>query len=386
MRNRKQRITFLMVCYKVGGFETKLDTLLRNLNRKRFDLTVLLIYPHYKAKQLPENDRKRQRGFFSWPGVETVELIMKHRHDFLRIFRILAALKRLRPDALLFLALGPAPFIVPAVNRLVRVQRLIRVQDTVIDGMYPRLFGPLDRLMQRFTDHFITPSRFLKRMMVRRLKLRPSSITVIPNGINLSRFGRSSTEMASRSAVGIPLRGKVVGMVANLVEVKDHAVLLDAAPRILREIPGVRFLLIGDGPLRNALESKAKSLRIANHVLFLGYRSDVDRILPLLNVTVLCSRVEVHPISLIESMACGVPVVAPDVGGVSEIVRDRETGLLVRQGDPVALADAVLALLKNPALARRMGESGRRSALRRFSVETMAKSFESLLNPERPGQ
>jgi glycosyltransferase involved in cell wall biosynthesis len=83
-------------------------------------------------------------------------------------------------------------------------------------------------------------------------------------------------------------------------------------------------------------------------------------------------------------MACGVPVVAPDVGGIPEIVRDRDTGLLVRQGDPAALADAVLTLLRNPALARRMGESGRRFALRRFSVETMVESFETLFDPERP--
>jgi glycosyltransferase involved in cell wall biosynthesis len=382
MKSRRRRITFLMVCYKIGGFETKLDTLLRNLDRNRFELSVLLIYPHYKAKQLPEDDRKRQRDFFSWPGVETVELIMRRRLDFLRIFRILAVLKRLRPDALLFLALGPAPFVVPAVNLLARVPRLVRIQDTVIDGMYPRVFGPLDRLMRRFTDHFVTPSLFLKGVMVERLRLRSGSVTVIPNGIDLSRFGRSAPGKAGRGALGIPARGKIIGMIANLVPVKDHEVLLSAVPRVLIRVPDAHFLLIGDGPLRAKLEEEAGNLDVLRSVHFLGYRSDVRNLVPLFDVSVLCSKVEVHPISLIESMACGVPVVAPGVGGIPEIVQNGETGILIRPGDADALADALTSLLKNPPLARTLGENGIRSARLRFSMERMIRSFESLLQSE----
>lgn len=378
MRNRKKRITFLLVCYKVGGFETKIDTLLRNMDRRRIDPAVLLIYPHYKARELPENERERQRDFFSWPGVRTVELAARHRHDFLRIFRILGALKRLRPDALLFLALGPAPLVVPGINLLARVPRLIRVQDTVIDGMYPRVFMPLDRFMRRFTHHFITPSRFLKEIMVRTLKLNPDSVTVIPNGIDLSRFGGRAAGKAGRGALGIPGRGKVVGMIANLVPVKDHAVLLASVPKVLARVPGVHFLLIGDGPLRPRLEEEAGALGVRRSVHFLGYRSDVRDLIPLFDVLVLCSKVEIHPISLIESMACGVPVVATNVGGIPEIVRDGKTGILVPQGDPEALAGALVSLLENPRLAGSLGENGRRSARLLFSMDAMIRSFESL--------
>jgi glycosyltransferase involved in cell wall biosynthesis len=387
MKSRRTRVTFFVTCYKIGGFETKLDNLVRRLDRKRFETSVLLLYPYYKAKRTPEDVRKRQRTFFSWPGIRTVELFMKNRFDAFQVFRATSALRRLKPDALLFFALGPGTFLAPFAHNLTRAPVLIRVQDTVLDGLYPKALMLLDRMILPLTSLAVVPSVFLKNVLVQGLKLPPGKVKVIANGIDFSRFGRTRVaDTAFKTTLGASRNDRMVGMVANLVEVKDHVVLLDAAPRILREIPGVCFLLIGDGPLRESLESRARSLRVEDHVRFLGYRSDVDRILPLLNVAVLCSKVEVHPISLIESMACGVPVVAPDVGGIPEIVRNRETGLLVRQGDPAALADAVLTLLKDPALARRMGESGRRFALRRFSVETMVESFETLFDPERPGR
>jgi glycosyltransferase involved in cell wall biosynthesis len=385
VKGRRTRVTFLVACHNVGGFETKLDTLLRNLDRDRFDASVLLVYPHYKARRTPEDVRNRQRAFFSWPDVETVELFMKRRLDALQVFRAAAVLRRLRPDAVLFFAAGPAPFIAPAASRLAGVPRLIRAQDTVLDGLYPRPLRPLDRLLLRRTDLIVTPSIFLKRVVARGLNVRDDRIDVIPNGIDLGRFGRSAPGAADRSAVGIPPRAKVVGMIANLVPVKDHAVLLAAVPRVLRRSPGAHFLLIGDGPLRARLEAAARYYGVDRSVHFLGYRNDVRRLVPLFDVSVLCSKVEVHPISLIESMACGVPVVAPDVGGIPEIVRNGETGILVPRGDPEALAGALVSLLNNPSLARTMGEKGRRSARLLFSMDRMIRSFESTLRTEEAG-
>lgn len=385
MKRRRTRVTFLVPCHNVGGFETKLDTLLRNLDRGRFDPSVLLVYPHYKARSTPEDVRKRQRDFFSWPGVKTVELFMKRRFDASQIFRAAAVLRRLRPDAVLFFAVGPGPFIAPAAGRMAGIPRLIRAQDTVLDGLYPKLLRPLDRLLLRWTDRIVTPSRFLKDMIGSGLKVRDDRITVIHNGIDLSRFGRRPAAAALRRAIGVPPGGRVVGMIANLVPVKDHTVLLTAVPLILARLPETHFLLVGDGPLQPRLSAQAKNLGVSRSVHFLGYRSDVRNLIPLFDVSVLCSKVEVHPISLIESMACGVPVVASDVGGIPEIVSDGETGILVPPADPAALAGALVSLLKNSSLAGSMGNKGKRSALLRFSMDGMIRSFESLLQSEEAG-
>jgi glycosyltransferase involved in cell wall biosynthesis len=381
MNRRRTRAAFLVACHNVGGFETKLDTLLRNLDRARFEPSVLLVYPHYKARHTPEEVRNRQRAFFSWPGIETIELFMKRRLDAAQVFRAAAVLRRLRPDVLLFFAVGPGPFIAPAAGLLAGVPRLIRAQDTVLEGLYPEPLRPLDRLLLRRTHRIVTPSRYLKKLIGSGLKIEDRRIDVIPNGIDFGVFGRNRAAADLRKILKIPPGAKTVGMIANLVPVKDHAVLLAAVPRVVARFPQTRFLLIGDGPLRGRLEAEAEARGISGSVHFLGYRSDVEELIPLFDVSVLCSKVEVHPISLIESMACGVPVVAPDVGGIPEIVQKGETGLLVPQGDTAALADALISLLADPSLAAFMGDRGRRSALRRFSMEGMVRSFEALLRP-----
>jgi glycosyltransferase involved in cell wall biosynthesis len=131
----------------------------------------------------------------------------------------------------------------------------------VLDGLYPKPLMLLDRMFLPLTGLAVVPSVFLKNVLVQGLKLRPGRVKVIANGIDLSRFGRARVaDPAFKETLGVRRNDRLVGMVANLVEVKDHAVLLDAVPRILREVPGVRFLLIGDGPLREPLEAKARSL------------------------------------------------------------------------------------------------------------------------------
>jgi glycosyltransferase involved in cell wall biosynthesis len=374
-----KKVMILAPSHNVGGFETKLDTLVRHINRSRFKPCVLLLYPYYKAKKIPEAVRNRQRDFFSWPGIRTLELTMKNRFDFFQIFRIAALLQRLKPDVVLFFALGAGPFLVPIASRLAGVPFLVRAQDTVLDGLYPKPLRPLDRLLLSLTQRIVVPSIFLKRVFVRGFNVRPEKVVVIPNGIDLSRFGRIRPDFALKRSLGIGKKTQVVGMIANLVPIKDHAVLFEAVPRVLRECSDVLFLLAGDGPLRKDLEIRAEALGISKHVHFLGYRNDVEALVSLFDVGVLCSKVETHGISLIEMMASGVPVIAPNVGGIPEIVRDGETGRLVPQGDPAALAQAVIRLLKNPILARQLGNSGKQYVHRQFSVAAMARSFESIL-------
>jgi glycosyltransferase involved in cell wall biosynthesis len=379
MNERPVRAAFLVACHDIGGFETKLDHLMRHLDRRRVRPSVILLYPGYKARRTDEAVRIRQRAFFQWPGIETVEISMRGRFDGTAIVRSASALRRMRPDVVLYFALGPGTFAGPLAARLAGVRTVLRAQDTVLDGLYPRVLRPVDRLLLAGTDRIVVPSAFLKNVIGRGLGVRPGRIDVIPNGIDLSRSVSARPRPGLRKSLGVGPGDRLIGLTANLVPVKNHRLLLEAAPAVLRSVPRARFLLIGEGPLKSELMALAESLGVSSAVRFLGYRSDVRDLIPLLDAGLLCSTVETHGIALIEMMAAGVPVAAPAVGGIPEIIRDGADGLLVPPADAGRLAAALIRILLDRRLASKLSAAGRRTAFERFPVSRMARGFEDLL-------
>jgi len=194
-------------------------------------------------------------------------------------------------------------------------------------------------------------------------------VTVVRNAVALERFPAPAP--APRRPPGAPA---VAVVPARLVEQKGHADLLEAA----RRVPDVRFLCAGDGPLRAALEQRARRLGVADRVLFLGHRSDVPELLREAHMAVLPSLYEGLPLSLVEAMAAARPVVATDAGGSREVVEHGKTGLLVPPRDPAALAEAVGRLASDEALAARFGDAGRRRVERDFSASEMVARVERI--------
>ncbi len=174
-------------------------------------------------------------------------------------------------------------------------------------------------------------------------------------------------------AIGIPARAPVVGNVAALTGHKDHATLLEAAPIVLRRRPDARFVIVGEGPLRRELEARAREGGLEGRVVFAGFRSDVDRLLPAFDVFCLSSHLEGLGTSLLDAMAFGVPVVATAAGGIPEAVEHGATGLVVPVRSPVALAQALLEVLEDPERRRRLGAAGRQRFLQRFTADRMVE-------------
>jgi glycosyltransferase involved in cell wall biosynthesis len=171
---------------------------------------------------------------------------------------------------------------------------------------------------------------------------------------------------------------------------KAHEVFLQTAKKILKEMPEVHFIIIGDGPLRQKLEAYSSELGISAHVHFLGLRQDVSDILQELDVAVLSSHpiVETLSVAVLEYMAAGKPVVATRVGSIPELVHDGENGYLVDPGDSEALANRIMRLLKNPALAEKMGKAGQARVTVQYTAESMVEktqSFFSELLEQRAG-
>ena len=194
-------------------------------------------------------------------------------------------------------------------------------------------------------------------------------LTVIPNGVPLERF----RAIRPRAADG----DFVIGSVGRLVPVKDHASLLEAFAMVAREEPRVRLEILGDGPLRSGLEQTARALGIGGKVVFHGSSLDVPGFLSRLDTFVLCSLSEGLPLTLVEAMAAGLPVVGTEVGAIPELVRAAKCGWLCSPGDPGQLAAALLQSLCCKARVE-WGLRGKEYAMEHHSVESMTGAYERL--------
>jgi glycosyltransferase involved in cell wall biosynthesis len=207
---------------------------------------------------------------------------------------------------------------------------------------------------------------------------RPEQWRVVPLGLELGDLlGGPAERSASRAALGLPPEAPLVGTVGRLAAIKDHATFLAMAARLAAARTDVSFVVAGDGSLRGALEAEAKSL-LGNRIRFLGWATDLPVLYGALDVVVLTSRNEGTPVALIEAGAAGRPVVATDVGGVAEVVRDGASGFVVPPGDAAALAARVGTLLDDPDAARAMGLAGREWVRGRFGSERLVGDLTAL--------
>lgn len=232
------------------------------------------------------------------------------------------------------------------------------------------------RLTRRLPDRVICVSSAVRDVVLRREGIHPSRIRVVHNGIAAPRPSDPEASLAVREEFDIPPEAPIVGMVANFNrQVKGAVHYIDAIPLVLRDVPEARFLLIGLGDNRLALQARAEAAGVGDRLVFTGFRSDIDRLYDALDVSVLTSLSEGLSITLLESMRHGVPVVATDVGGNPEVVRDGETGFLVPPADPVRFAAAVVRLLQDRGLSRRLGERGRDVVSNEFRLSEAATAY-----------
>jgi glycosyltransferase involved in cell wall biosynthesis len=253
-------------------------------------------------------------------------------------------------------------------------------------------FGPIPRLGLRHVapraDACIVISDSLREAVRRFLAPRDARMTVIRPGIDLGRFRRDRVDRAEieRMRAGA---GRVVGTVARLADQKGVDVLLRSFPAILAREPRARLLVVGDGPLAATLERLAERLGIREAVTFAGYRDDVETAYAAMDVFALASRHEGYGIAFAEAMAMGVPVVGTRVVGSVDAVQDAITGRLVDYGDPSALATAIIGLLEDERLRRRLVDGACAWVAREGSRRTMAARTERLYSEvlaQRPAQ
>ncbi|MDQ7839612.1 MAG: glycosyltransferase family 4 protein [bacterium] len=230
-----------------------------------------------------------------------------------------------------------------------------------LPAMRRKVYAWMERVAAKWADLVMVPTDAVRLDGLYHQVAPPEKILTVPMGINLQRFSRQRTNPAAiREEWGVPFDAPVVGSVARLVPDKGLECFLDAAARVAALNERVRFLIVGDGPLRRALEQQAQRLGIADRVIFAGMRSDIPEQMAAMDLFVLPTLREGFGVVLAESMAMGVPVVASDIPALLEVVANGETGILLPPGDPERFAVAILDLLRDETRRLAMGAAGRR--------------------------
>jgi glycosyltransferase involved in cell wall biosynthesis len=238
----------------------------------------------------------------------------------------------------------------------------------------------------RLSTRVLANSPAVARSLERDDRLESKRIVVLSNFVDDAAFvpPPDSQLVAWRRELALGDTTTVVGIVASLLPIKDHATLLRAASVLRAGWPDVRFVIVGAGPELAPLETLAASLGISEIVRFAGQRPQIPSFHHLFDLSVLCSTSEGFPNTLVEAMAAGRPIVATDVGGVPDAVRHEDNGLLVPPQNPHALAAGIESLLSNPARARLMGSRGLARARTEFTaaviIGSLERSYEELLS------
>lgn len=356
---------------KIGGAEQQLLELVRGIDKSRFHPIVAPLYP----------DGALDAEFRSIDGVEVVDLHRRGKYDPSPLWRLASLLRTRRVHIVqpfltpsTFFGLLPALLVGTPVTIVTERCGIRRVRG----GGY-KLYRTVEDQLSRFADAIIPNSASGRELLIER-GLSPEKTRVIYNGINRDRLRADRGTIAEiRERTGTPKGGQVVGILASLTPAKGHDVLLRAAARLAGGRPELRWAIVGDGPLRSDLEALATGLSLEGRVTFFGNQRNVADFLAAFDLLVSSSRDnEGCSNSILEAMALGVPVVATDVGGNRELVRDRTTGYLTPVGDHKALAAVIESALTNTAERSAIADEAQRMIDSRFGLERMVRDYEDL--------
>jgi glycosyltransferase involved in cell wall biosynthesis len=362
----RPRVLQLLATGGSGGAQESYTGLLLGLDRSRYEVRALSLSAGSAVQRLralgvpvdvldETDDEAAVRELVPWLRREEIDLV--HAHMFrAEVIGTRAAV-----------AAGTAAIVATVHSSRVRSDDDIRLLASLTPSM----------------DRLIVPSEAIARK-VRAEGRQGARFAIVPNGIDLSRFSGSVRPCALRGEYGVPSSAPLLGVVARLEPEKGHRHLIEAMPAILRAVPEAWLAVIGEGSEADALRAQTAALgsRVAARVLFTGRRDDVSALTADLTLAVLPSLREAQGISLLEAMARGVPVVASEIGGIPEIVTDGVDGRLVPPGDPAALADAIVELVRDPALRHRLGEAGRRTVADRFSIDAQVRAIQTVYDEE----
>ncbi len=366
--NQKTKILYYSAGEEIGGAEIYLEQLIQGLNSEQFHISLLTtgsssIEPWLTRLQ-PMLDQiiRIKKGKFFQPAY-------------------LSQLVRYFNEAdVLHLNLGNAVGYKVALFAAGSSRARRQIATIHLAGSYPQPEHVKQRVARKALKYFyknidkiITVSEANQRNLTNYYELPAQKIQVIHNGISVEKYTTNESSEKSRTLLNFPISKKIIAVVGRLHEQKGHIYLIRAAQKIIDNIPDCHFIFVGDGELRESLQKLVGDLELTAYFTFVGFRTDIPRILNAIDLFILPSLDEGLPLVLLEGMAAGKPVIATDVGGVAELVQNNRSGVLIPSGQVEAIVNSVVNIFQLKGLMKRIGIQAHDFVINNFSHENMLK-------------
>ena len=370
------KVAHVITRLDLGGAQQNTLHTVRTLDRARFEPLLVSGEGGLLDDEVRRDPRVRARF------VSSLSREVSPARDLLALFELANLLRAERPDVVhthsskagilgrLAAALAGVPVVVHTYHGFGFHDR----QAPAVRGLY----AALERLCARLTTRLVFVSRANAAYAEAHGLGRAEGATIIRSGVRLADFPAKVEKAALKTSAGIGMHKPLVVSIGNLKPQKNAADFVAAAAKVAANLPEARFVFIGDGPERRALEARAFALGLNGSLLFLGWRRDAAQWLAAADVFVMTSLWEGLPRALVEAMRTGLPSVCYATDGVIDVLRDGENGCLAAPGDVDALAGKLTSLLLDEALRARLGAAARASIGPEFDIDGMVRAQEEL--------
>ncbi len=359
------RVFFVLTSLPVGGAEMLLLDLIKGFDRQKIEASVVCL---------------KDPGELGPTFAELVPVhsqLIRSKYDVGVLVRLWRLFRKSQADAVITVGAGDKMFWGRIAAKLAGVPVICSALHST---GWPDGVGRLNRLLTPITDGFIAVAQNHAVHLTKYERFPEDKVFTIPNGVDVERFmSDPSQRNGLRQSLGVSLDSHLVGIVAALRNEKNHVQFVQAGRQVLDRFPNTHFVIVGDGPERQTIETAIKQTGFESHFHLLGSRKDTEKILASLDVFCLTSHNEANPVSILEALSCGIPVVSPDVGSISETVQSDRTGILTKPGSADETAQAICRMLENPTWSASLGSCGRQLVASNWSRQSMVSGYQDLV-------
>lgn len=386
---KKTRVLHIITRLDKGGSaETTLQTV-SLLSQKKYEVFLAhglslesnmgVMEQEALARDLSLAEKKGVRVF----SIPSLARRLSLKNDFLAFISIYRLIKRIKPH-IVHTHTSKTGLLGRLAACLARVPIIIHTPHGHVFHSY---FGPFmtkilvvaERVLSLMTDKITALTKGERDGHLEQGVASIEKYVIIHSGVMLQQIMNMSVDVdTGKKKLGISHNSNVIGVVGRLVPIKGHKYLVSAAKRIIKEFDNTVFVFVGDGYLESRLERQAESLGVRKNIIFAGWRGDVIAVLNLFDILVLPSLNEGMGKVLIEGMALGKPIIASRVGGIIDLVKDGDNGILVPPKDSGALEEAILKLIRNKNLAEELGKNGKAKVYPEYDTFVMVRQIEDL--------